>query len=416
MKKYSVIAAHPGTQHSYQTVLAAQKAGLLKCYYTSIYYKPEKFPFYIFGKLPFGLGHKIVNHLKRRYLSGLDTGKIVLRPLWEIFFLICSKVSPLKKYAVKAILRRNKRFGKAIAGKIHKGCCQAVICYDSAAFEIFEKARKENIVRILDQSIAHYRTGAGILKEEAKLHPEFADVLVPSPESLIDQLDKETALADYILAGSDFCKNTLIQNGVEPDKIKVVPYGFDPKIFFPQKERARTDKFRILFVGSIGQRKGIKYLLEAFRQLKLPKAELLLVGNIQGSGNGLLGYRDLFTHVSNVPHHMVHKYFQESDIFVFPTLLEGSVIVSYEALGCGLPVITTPNAGSVVRDGVDGYIVPIRDIDALKEKILTLYENPGLRAEMSANAAQRALDFTWDKYHERIGDFLKSIPDRTYAD
>ncbi len=83
--------------------------------------------------------------------------------------------------------------------------------------------------------------------------------------------------------------------------------------------------------------------------------------------------KGLFHHVPNVPYHQVHSVYRGADIFVYPSLHEGSALAIGEALASGLPVITTANAGSVVRDGEEGYIVPIRDVEALMDRILTLY-------------------------------------------
>jgi glycosyltransferase involved in cell wall biosynthesis len=106
--------------------------------------------------------------------------------------------------------------------------------------------------------------------------------------------------------------------------------------------------------------------------------------------------------VPHVPFHEVHALFQDADAFVYPSLHEGSAFVTYEALASGLPVITTPNAGSVVRDGEEGYVVPIRDVDAIVDRVERLQRDPELRAAMSLAARRRALDFTWDAYRTRV--------------
>jgi glycosyltransferase involved in cell wall biosynthesis len=96
-------------------------------------------------------------------------------------------------------------------------------------------------------------------------------------------------------------------------------------------------------------------------------------------------------------------------VFVYPSLHEGSAIATYEALASGLPVITTANSGSVVRDSSEGFIVPIRDVEALKEKILLLYGDRQLREEMGRNARKRAEDFTWSAYRRRLGVLLHRL-------
>jgi glycosyltransferase involved in cell wall biosynthesis len=165
----------------------------------------------------------------------------------------------------------------------------------------------------------------------------------------------------------------------------------------------------MLFVGTLSQRKGIKYLLEAVNRLKLPDAELLLVGRQIGSPAALAPYASRFRHVPHVPYHEVHRLFAEADLFVYPSLHEGSAFATYEALASGLPVIATPNTGSVVRDGIEGFVVPPRDVDALMERIEQLYRDPARRAEMAAAARRRAEEFTWAAYRRRLCAFFDGL-------
>jgi glycosyltransferase involved in cell wall biosynthesis len=105
----------------------------------------------------------------------------------------------------------------------------------------------------------------------------------------------------------------------------------------------------------------------------------------------------------------VHRYFQQADVFVYPSLHEGSALAIYEALASGLPVITTPNSGSVVRDGLDGFVVPIRDVEALKEKIVALCENGDMRKEIECNARRRSEQFTWEAYRRRLAEIMRRL-------
>jgi glycosyltransferase involved in cell wall biosynthesis len=249
-----------------------------------------------------------------------------------------------------------------------------------------------------------------LLGEEARLHPDFAGSLPAAVvDWLVERCSGEARMADLVLAGSEYVKSSLIELGVDPSRIAVIPYGVDTERFCPLR-RPCDSEFRLLFVGQIGQRKGIKYLLEAVKQLKLPGMQLVLIGRLEGEvEKGLAAYQDYFTHVPNIPHHEVHASFQKADVFVYPSLHEGSAIAIYEALASGLPVITTPNSGSVVRDGVEGFVVPIRNVNALKEKILLLYENKELREQMGQNARKRAEEFTWEAYRERLGGLLHRL-------
>jgi glycosyltransferase involved in cell wall biosynthesis len=109
-----------------------------------------------------------------------------------------------------------------------------------------------------------------------------------------------------------------------------------------------------------------------------------------------------------VPHKNMTQHYNNADIFVFPSLHEGSALVTYEAMSCGLPVITTRNSGSIVRDGLDGFIVPLRDASMLAEKMQYFYDNQDKIAQMGKSAGEHAKDFTWDKYgHKLIGIYNK---------
>jgi glycosyltransferase involved in cell wall biosynthesis len=260
-----------------------------------------------------------------------------------------------------------------------------------------------------------------LMKEESELNPDFADTLpLDLPESFLEQCTEEALMADVILAGSDYVKSTMVSYGANPARVAVIPYRAELTRFTSTrraqegKEDGKQDseqdsKFRVLFAGHLSQRKGIKYLLEAVRRLKLPQLELTLVGGVIGSGAGLSHYPEYFKHTPNVPHYRIHEHFQRADIFVYPSLHEGSAIAIYEALACGLPVITTPNSGSVVRDGIEGFIVPIRDVEALMEKILLLYGDSGLRAEIARNAYSRGRQFGWNDYRAQVGGLIRSM-------
>jgi glycosyltransferase involved in cell wall biosynthesis len=173
---------------------------------------------------------------------------------------------------------------------------------------------------------------------------------------------------------------------------------------------------RLLFVGQIGQRKGISYLLEAARRTAAQGDSLTLVGQIQGSGRALVPYRDGFRHVPHVPRVELREIYRQADVFVFPTLVEGMGIVVLEAMASGLPVITTPNGpGDIVRDGVDGFLVPPRDVDAIVERLERLRADPQLRQEMARNARIRAQEFTWDAYRKKTVVALRGWLDGVQA-
>lgn len=214
---------------------------------------------------------------------------------------------------------------------------------------------------------------------------------------------QEWQFADLILAPSQFVLDGLIQSGVPREKCRIVPYGIDIGKFSSQQTEKRTNgRLKVLFIGTIGLRKGIQYLLQAAGKLA-DAIELRAVGPIMCNREKLSTATPTNTeYTGQVPHSEILKHYKWADVFCLPSLNEGSAGVTYQALAAGLPVICTPNTGSVVRDGVDGYIVPIRDSDTIAEILGLLARERSLLSEMACNARQRAKEYDWFHYGERL--------------
>jgi glycosyltransferase involved in cell wall biosynthesis len=404
-----VIVAHPGNpQHTYEDVLSMQEAGYLKKFVTGVYYRPNRVL-----RTCVGYSRPVSRLVERgfsgRYRPELDTSRIRMVPTLELLYITAHRLKLPKNIIANLWRWRAGWFDRALARILEQERPAAVICYNDCATHALRRAKALGIFCIVDQVIGHVQSGVRLFQEESKLHPDFA----PSTNQgvvdwVLDRARDEVRLADLVLASSDYVKKSLLEVGVATERIKVLPFGVDTSQFRPAQRRSGK-KLRLLFVGLISQRKGIKYLLEAMKQLGRPEIELVMVGRIDGIEQGLASYRSYFTHIPNLPHQEIHRVFESADAFVFPSLHEGSALVTYEALASGLPVITTENAGSVVRDGVEGFVIPIRDITALKEKIVTLYQNPELRREMGVHARERAEQFTWQAYRAHLGELVGQI-------
>jgi len=404
-----VIVAHPGNPlRSYEAVLSMQEAGYLKKYVTGFYYRPNRV---VRACIEYSrpVQRLVERGFSGRYRPELDVSRIRMVPALELLYILAHRLQFPKNIIATLWQWRTGWFDRALARILENERPAGIICYNDCAIHTLRKAKSLGIFCILDQMIGHIESAVRFFQEESKLHPDFA----PSTNQgvvdwVLDRARDEVQLADLVLAGSNYVKGSLVEVGVAPERIRILPYGVDTRQFRPA-QRGAGEKFRLLFVGLISQRKGIKYLLEAVKQLGLSEIELVMVGRIDGIAQGLAPYRFYFTHVPNLPHGEMHRVFESADAFVFPSLHEGSALATYEALASGLPVITTENAGSVVRDGVEGFVVPIRDVAALKEKILMLYQRPELRREMGVRARERAEQFTWEAYRARLGELLGQV-------
>lgn len=401
-----ILVHHPGSNHlAYHLVASLQRHGFDTRFETGFFYKERSWPVQIARMLPGRLGARATRELRRRFNPDLDPARVGMRPLAEAVYVVANRLGFSPGRLMRVIAWRNEWFDRAVARQVGRQRPDVVIGHDGSALHALSAVKVQGGLAVLNQVVGHVEAGLELFREEATLSPEFAESEAELPEAFIERHHQEIAIADRILVPSEYVRDTLVARGADAAKLAILPYGVDTARFHPAP-KPEGGGFRMLFVGHIGQRKGIKYLLEAVRRLNLKDVSLTLVGRITCSPQALAPWRDVFTHVPHVPFHEVHTLFQAADVFVYPSLHEGSAFVTYEALASGLPVITTPNAGSVVRDGVEGRIVPIRDVEALMAAIEQLYRDAALRQAMSIAARARAEQFTWNHYADRLAAYL----------
>jgi starch synthase len=179
----------------------------------------------------------------------------------------------------------------------------------------------------------------------------------------------------------------------------------------PRKQVPNTahDPLKVLFVGALTQLKGMKYLLDAIDQLG-SQVELTLVGRRMNPNPRVDAACNKWRWFKSLPHSEVLGVMEQSDVLVLPSLAEGCALVVLEALACGLPVIVTPNTGSneFVHEGCEGFIVPIRQADAIAERLNTLGRDRDLLAYMSRNAHATAAEKSWMGYRENWADAVRA--------
>lgn len=217
-----------------------------------------------------------------------------------------------------------------------------------------------------------------------------------------DRFVEEYDLADLILVLSEKAAETFRVQGFPEEKLFYLPRGVDIERFTPG---VRPPHFRAIFSGALIERKGVHHLLEAWHRLQLKDAELWLVGSVHAE---IRPYLEKYAHESIKVIGFAQepeKYLRQSTVHVFPSQCEGSAKVTYEAAACGLPQITTREAGDVVEDGVQGILVPPADVDTLAAAIQELYDHPEMVEQMSLAARERVVEnFTWDHFRARLLD------------
>jgi len=391
------VVAQLGARMHYAVPRILHAAGMLERLYTDVVAPP--------GVLASAMARLARNDSLRRLMArtpdGIPRRKIVHFPSFAFQCLLRQRAARSATELTAAFLWAGTEFCRRITRR-GTGSATAVYAFNSAGLELLDFAKSHGLSTVIEQTNLCWTVLCRFAEEERHARPGW------EPDSSQPQLAEEFAhreqreweLADCILCPSEFVLEALKSAGGPAERCRIVPYGVNLPVAV--KPRPRHAALHVLFCGAVGLGKGVPYLLEAAKLLPTARFSFRLVGRIQLSRAARAEVSRHMELRGAVPRPDMLVHYGWADVLVLPTLCEGSATVCYEALAAGLPVITTPNAGSVVRDGVEGFIVPIRDSSAIAEKLELLACQPALLAEMSTNALARAREFTLEKYGERL--------------
>jgi glycosyltransferase involved in cell wall biosynthesis len=271
-------------------------------------------------------------------------------------------------------------------------------------------ARRMGAKTVLERGSSHMLYQRQILTEEYRQFGLKKEVVHPK---VVERELTEYRETDYISVPSHYVKETFVRQGIPAAKLIQTPYGVDLSNFHPAPKQDKI--FRIINCGVLSIRKGIPYLLQAFSELRLKDAELWLIGSITDEIKPFLRRfsSPAIVHKGPFPEKDLYRYYSQGSVFCLASIEEGLAMVQAQAMACGLPVICTTNTGGadLVREGQDGFILPIRDVEAIKEKILYFYENPDAVHVMGESALRRVqAGFSWSDYgHKMIAAYQKIL-------
>lgn len=304
--------------------------------------------------------------------------------------------------------RHSRVFDRGVRRALSSSDDALVALAGEATGKSIERAKELGVQIWLDFPLAHHASIVATLREEARRVPEYAPTLqLVSQDStwLVPEIHRQALIADRVLVLSSYAMRTFVDAGIPMEKMHLTPLGTDTELFQPQ-DRIDDGVFRILFVGQITQRKGISYLVDAFRAAAIPNSELVLAGGIIGAAPwaGIPGVR----HQPPLPRNELSAVYASADVSVLPSLAEGFPIAPMEAMACGRPVIVSEHTfgSDVIEDGVNGWTVPIRDVEAIVDRLRLLAAEPELRRRMGRAARQTAERFTWQRYGDQIAELI----------
>jgi glycosyltransferase involved in cell wall biosynthesis len=257
-------------------------------------------------------------------------------------------------------------------------------------------ARKRGMRVVVDQQSVHPAAQRRALREA---HERLGRRPPPADERKDRKIIAELTQADTILAPSRYVFDENVREGIPAARQRIVPIGVDTTLFTPAPPRTRSEgPLRVLCVGKLSIAKGTPVLLEAARRAGV---ELTLIGTVAPEMRPYLArHEDHFRHLPPMPHEDLARHYREADVFCLPSWVEGSALVTHEAMASGLPCVVTPNAGAPCEHGKDGWLVEPGDAEALADAFETL--DPETRAELGAAARATAEACDVANYGKRL--------------
>jgi glycosyltransferase involved in cell wall biosynthesis len=401
-----VLLAHPGTQHAPRLAHELDERGALGEFWTGLALAE--------GGLAAGIARRLgrwpaLAGLATRIVPGVTPARLHTLPLNELRAL-----RRLRRGddSPSTLHERNRRFQERIPAAAFRAH-DAVIGFDTSAWILGERARRAGKPFLLDRSIAHPAAYARIVAGLNRQYPDWAEAVAGRPDYLVAAEAQEHALADRIAVGGSFARDTLVQEGIAAEKIRINPYGVDWTAFAPPAATGAPDRpFRFLYVGSVIARKGVPVLLDAWRRLALKNAELWIAGGIGPRERRLIPDLPGLKLLGQVPRAQIPGIFAQADVFVLPSLFEGFGLVLLEAVAAGLPLIATPHTGALelLAASAPGQLVAPGSVDELAAALQQWRAEPGAHRAAVARVREGLQEkFSWTAYGDRSVRMLEEI-------
>jgi glycosyltransferase involved in cell wall biosynthesis len=397
--KNTVVVSQLGARMHYAVPKILGSQGRLAHFYTDIC-ATKGWP-RILSSLPQGMLPGAVRRLAGRQPNGVPADLITVFSSFGLRSALRRMTSKDVVSETSHALWAGSRFSRLVAGQGFHGAA-GLYAFSGDALEQMQAARKQGLWTAVEQMIAPRDVVERLINDEVERYPAWAGQHTTNVyASIFAQREKaEWAIADAIVCPSRFVRDHVVACGGPAERCVVVPYGVNAPVAAERTHRM-PGPLRVLTVGQVGLRKGSPYVVEAARLVGgsavfRMAGSTLLPEAVQNEISKWVTLRGI------IPRAEIGAELRWADVFLLPSICEGSATAVYEALAAGLPVITTDNTGSVVRDGIDGFIVPTSSALDIALAVERLARDPQLRADMSRNALSRAAEFTVEQYGARL--------------
>ncbi len=409
-----VAVFHPGTQHSWQTALALQELGRLEWYATSLFYQPNRFPYWLERALPGKLGERLHRQFLRVSHPRLDPALVRTSGTIEWIERLASKFGA-RRTARGLDALGNRRFVAGIAGSLASREPFALWGYSGSSLSSFSLAKEHGRTCILDRTNGDFRVYNAMMAEVAEKYGEwFVPTERSEPQANIERDQREYEVADKILVGSPFAAQTIRDGSSDPEiaaKLRVLNYCFDEALFADvsaPKPVTRDEPVKFLFLGLVIPRKGIHLILEAISRIPREQAELTIVGANGIPPSVFARYADRVTYIPTVARSDVPRIMNEHHAFLLPSYFEGAGITLYEALASGCALIQSRNCAEAVTPQT-GIMLDANDTDHVHAAMMRMIEERDQLNAWRAAAQAEAANYSFANYRTNIAALLEEM-------
>ncbi len=309
---------------------------------------------------------KISANLKGRYHPNLADANVAAFNYSLIAFELNQRLRKISGW--DCTIARNDWFQKKAISVLKKLTSQLpkppiVFSYSYAALEIFRFAKKQGWTTVLGQIDPGIKEEELVIAEHQK-HGDLAPQWQPAPSYYWDNWREECAIADRVIINSQWSRQLLTEAGIEGEKCAIMPLVYTPPAAAKNFTRTYPDSFsserplRVLFLGQVILRKGMAAVLDAIAQLEGKPIEFWIVGSCQINIPETFKNHPKIRWIGRIPRSETAYYYQQADVFLFPTLSDGFGLTQLEAQAWQLPVIASKNCGKVVENGENGWVLP----------------------------------------------------------
>ena len=349
--------------------------------------------------------NKILREMDKRSLHAAAAENVDTYPWLELVY----KWKTLTKQGVpdNFFKKRNQQLQAIILNKYAPP--KIFIGFDTSSEYVFEKWKGKALL-VLDLTIAVPQ-----FKRRLALDYQLPDGalqnLTKGDEAWYETYKKEVELADFVLCGSEFVKQSCLYLGAVEEKLHVIPYGANLEKFIPLRtpEQKPERPFKIAFVGNVSYRKGADVLLKVWERLvkDYEDIELHFFGNLLIDVQQY-SQKSVFFHGFVTQSELIQN-LNDFHVSILPTFFEGSSYAIYQSMALGLAVITTPNCGSVITNMKNGVLIEYGSESQIYDALSLLIKDKDTRIQLSETAMNDIKQYTWNDYGMKLKRFINSL-------